>query len=147
MSKSSIFFFVIGLGALAATGAILGIGPGTMLVPASLAGTWILAAALLLASFGPSGLARAYRAAASGGTRAELGEAVAFFSSARRLLIAASAFCSILAVVEALSKIDTLEHLGFPLAIALCSMLYSALGIIFLVEPFRAAAEKRLAGL
>ncbi len=148
MRKSSILFFALGLGALAAT--MLALDStirGAILVPLSFVSTWILSAALLLASFGPSGFSGAYRAAARGGGKAELGVAVSFFSSAKRLLVATSVVCVVLAAVKALSRVDSAEHLGPPLAVALCSILYSALGIVFAVEPFRAAADRRLAEL
>ena len=148
MRKSSIAFFIIGLGALISAMLILDTAiPGVVLLPISFMATWIMSAALLLASFGPSGFAGAYRAATRGGDRAELGGAVAFFSSAKRLLVATAVVCVVLAAVKALSRVDSAEHLGPPLATALCSILYSSLGIVFAVEPFRAAAERRLAEL
>lgn len=148
MRKSSILFFAIGLGALMAAMLILDSTLfGIVLLPISFMATWILSAALLLASFGPSGFAGAYRAAARGGDKAALGGAVAFFCSAKRLLVATAVVCVVLAAVKALARADSPEHLGPPLAAALCSILYSAFGIVFAVEPFRAAAERRLAEL
>jgi hypothetical protein len=148
MRKSSILFFVIGLGALAATMLILDTAlPGVVLLPLSFVATWVLSVALLLASFGPSGFAGAYRATARGGGAAELGGAVAFFASAKRLLVATASLGVILAGISILSRVSRPEELGPPLAFACCSILYSAIGIVFAVEPFRASVEKRLAEL
>ncbi len=148
MRRSSILFFAIALGSIAAAMTALGATLfGTVLLPLSFALTWIPSAALLLASFGPSGFGGAYRVAAGGGTKAEIGRAIAFFRSAKRLLASTSVIAVLLATMQALSRIDSVERLGVPIAIALCSILYSAIGIAFAVEPFRAAAEKRLAEL
>jgi len=147
MRKSSIIFFAIGLCAVGAIQFVFDVFPHVLMAPFSFVMTWILSAAILLASFGPSGFAGAYRAAARGGDKVELGRALAFFESARRLLIAAPVICFILAAIDILRNLTGVDHIGAPLAIALCSILYSALGIVFAVEPFRAAAEKKLAEL
>jgi hypothetical protein len=148
MRTSSTLYFVIGLGAVAATMLLLDAGmPLMILDPISFVATWVPSAALLLASFGPAGLARAYRTAVGGGDKRALEEALAFFASAKRLLVATSVAASLLAAISFLAKVSSLDQLGKPLAVVLCSILYAALGIAFAVEPFRAAAERRLAEL
>lgn len=148
MRATSTVFFIIGLGAFAATMLLLDANmPVMILDPISFVATWVLSAALLLASFGPSGLAGAYRTAVRGGDKRELEAALAFFASAKRLLVATSVIASLLAAIGVLAKVSRLDQLGMPLAVALCSILYSAFGIVFAVEPFRAAAGRRLAEL
>jgi hypothetical protein len=148
MRATSTVFFAIGLGAVAATMLLLDANMPRMLFdPISFVATWVPTAALLLASFGPSGLARAYRTAVRGGDKRALGEALAFFASARRLLAATSVVAALLAAISILAKVSRLDQLGMPLAVALCSILYSGIGILFAVEPFRAAADRRLSEL
>jgi hypothetical protein len=147
MRKSSFLFFAIAIGTIAAIQFVFDVFPHVFMAPISFVATWLLSVCILLVSFGPSGLAGAYRAAVRGGDKAEIQQALAFFASAKRLLTATPVICIILAAIDFLRDLTTLNRLGESLAIALCSILYSALGIVFAVEPFRAAAEKRLAEL
>jgi len=147
MRKSSILYFAIAVVSVASIQVLFDVFPEALLQPYSFISTWFLSAALLLASFGLSGFIGAYRAAVRGGDKAELGKAIAFFASAKRLLVATSVMCVILMAIEILRNLTGLEHIGTPLGLGLCSILYSAFGILFMVEPFRASAEKKLAEL
>lgn len=146
MKKSYLFYLTASLATIALA---IFFARGTYLLfldPPSLMLTFIPTAFMLLAVYSPGEFINAFRLAWQGneGTKSEIKNSIAFFDSARKLLLLMGIIGLMIGCMLMLSAGWEIKKFSFGLSYALVCILYAFLTIFLVTVPFKNALVKKL---
>jgi flagellar motor component MotA len=102
---------------------------------------------LCFTTFSPADIGRSFQASfgRGGAPEKDLKISVVFFKALQRYLVLSACIGSVIGLIAILTNIQDKSSVGMGLAILLDGAFYSALMIMIVAVPFRAAAERKLA--
>jgi len=102
---------------------------------------------LLLASYGPKEMGRAFKSAFSGKTGAEVEKSIAFFTAMQRLFLLSGVLGTLIGVIAILSNLTDMSLVGRGFSVAILTIIYAIALTILVPVPFLLALKKRRAEL
>jgi hypothetical protein len=151
MKKSYIIYFLMVIGIVYAAVFIAQADIMAIIDIPSLALIVVPAVLMLLSHFSPLDFVRAFKVALArqGADERELKNALLFFSTAQKLMVAsaiAAIFIGIILILDGIAKgkADSAKILSNWLSVDLIAVLYLMLGMMLVTIPFKSAVRKRL---
>ncbi len=119
--------------------------------PASFMLVFVPTIFLLMAVFGPRGIVNAFRFAMHGSeaSRSEIQKGIVLFAAAQNIILMTGLIATLMGVIMILDGVSRTPAapVAFWCSVALASTFYSLMTILIVITPFKAALQKKLAGM